>query len=262
MVTGDDTPAGGIDANGFGPFEDQLTDEQQTVRVDQRDGRHVHADLQRPDDGAARRSTRPRRRSTPRSRRSRTSAPTTSRPAAARSTRRTCNVFFRRTFASRTSSRPRSRPTATGLTGTTPTVATATRRRRAAGTSAPTGDDRRSTLNTNDLRGKILRIKVKDTITRGRQQGRHGTARRLHDPGGQPATRSYPAVAAGDRRSSARDLRDGLPQPVPDPGRRERRRLRHATTRPDSQTPQRSRGPSGVGRYDDRPPPVPTTASR
>src|SRR3954452_24950663 len=33
MVTGDDTPAAGIKANGFGPFEDELTDEQQTVRV-------------------------------------------------------------------------------------------------------------------------------------------------------------------------------------------------------------------------------------
>ena len=33
LVTGDDTPAGGIRANGYGPFEDELTDEQQTVRV-------------------------------------------------------------------------------------------------------------------------------------------------------------------------------------------------------------------------------------
>ena len=33
MVTGDDTPAGGIRANGYGPFEDELTDEQQTVRI-------------------------------------------------------------------------------------------------------------------------------------------------------------------------------------------------------------------------------------
>src|SRR4051794_29398063 len=33
MTTGDDTPAAGIDANGYGPFEDQLLDEQQTVRT-------------------------------------------------------------------------------------------------------------------------------------------------------------------------------------------------------------------------------------
>ncbi len=33
MPTGDDNEAGGINAGGFGPFNDQLTDEQQTVRV-------------------------------------------------------------------------------------------------------------------------------------------------------------------------------------------------------------------------------------
>ena len=33
ITTGDDTPAAGIDANGYGPFEDQLLDEQQTVRA-------------------------------------------------------------------------------------------------------------------------------------------------------------------------------------------------------------------------------------
>src|SRR5262249_1315008 len=38
MVTGDDTPAAGIHANGFGPFEDELTDEQQTVRVNNATG--------------------------------------------------------------------------------------------------------------------------------------------------------------------------------------------------------------------------------
>ena len=33
LVTGDDTPAGGINAGGYGPFNSQKTDEQQTVRV-------------------------------------------------------------------------------------------------------------------------------------------------------------------------------------------------------------------------------------
>ena len=53
LVTGDDTPAGGSNAGGLGPFNDQLTDEQQTVRAPGRDRRHVHADLQGPDDRAA-----------------------------------------------------------------------------------------------------------------------------------------------------------------------------------------------------------------
>jgi hypothetical protein len=38
MVTGDDTPAGGINANGYGPFQDQLSDEQQTVRTNNATG--------------------------------------------------------------------------------------------------------------------------------------------------------------------------------------------------------------------------------
>ena len=38
LVTGDDTPAGGIRANGYGPFEDELTDEQQTVRANNATG--------------------------------------------------------------------------------------------------------------------------------------------------------------------------------------------------------------------------------
>ena len=33
MVTGDDTPAGGINGGGYAPANDQRTDEQQTVRV-------------------------------------------------------------------------------------------------------------------------------------------------------------------------------------------------------------------------------------
>ena len=43
LVTGDDNPAGGINGGGFGPSNDQLTDEQQTVARRQRDRRHVHA---------------------------------------------------------------------------------------------------------------------------------------------------------------------------------------------------------------------------
>src|SRR3954451_13018889 len=38
MVTGDDTPAGGINANGYGPFQDQNSDEQQTVRTNNATG--------------------------------------------------------------------------------------------------------------------------------------------------------------------------------------------------------------------------------
>ena len=51
LVTGDDTPSGGGNSGGFSPHNDMKTDETQTVRARRR---HVHADLRRPDDGAAR----------------------------------------------------------------------------------------------------------------------------------------------------------------------------------------------------------------
>ena len=38
MVTGDDTPAGSGGSGGFGPFNDQKTDEQQTIRVNNATG--------------------------------------------------------------------------------------------------------------------------------------------------------------------------------------------------------------------------------
>ena len=59
----------------------------------------------------------------------------------------------------------------------------------------PGFDSRRGAGNTNDLRGKILRIAVA-----GRRQ--------LHDPGGQP-------LRARHRQDPPRDLRDGPAQPLP-----------------------------------------------
>ena len=53
LVTGDDTPSGGGNSGGFSPHNDMKTDETQTVRVNA-DGRHVHADVRRPDDRADR----------------------------------------------------------------------------------------------------------------------------------------------------------------------------------------------------------------
>ena len=84
FVTGDDSAAGSGDAGGLGQSIDQKTDENQTVRVNERDRRHVHADVQRADDRPDRRSTPRPRRSRRRWRRSATSAPATSRPPAAR----------------------------------------------------------------------------------------------------------------------------------------------------------------------------------
>ena len=60
----------------------------------------------------------------------------------------------------------------------------------------PAYDAQRSAGNTNDLRGKILRIKVNANGTYSIPSGN--------------------LFAAGHREHPGRDLRDGLPQPVPD----------------------------------------------
>ncbi len=89
LVTGDDNPAGGINAGGFGPSNDQLTDEQQTVRVNDATGGTFTLDVRRPDDRAAalQRHRRRYRRRTGGALEHRRR--TRSRPAAARPTRRT-----------------------------------------------------------------------------------------------------------------------------------------------------------------------------
>ena len=166
---------------------------------DQRDRRHLHADLQRPDDRAdpLQRDARPDRRGARGA--LRTSAPTTSRPAAARSTRPTSTSSSGARCSSPT--RPRSRANGAALTGTTPTVATTTAQE-GGWYQRPTGDDRRSTLNSNDLRGKLLRIHVKDDIAAAdHNKADLGAGRRVHDPVRQP-------VPAGGRRpAGARPVR-------------------------------------------------------
>ena len=74
-------------------------------------------------------------------------------------------------------------------------------------TRNPAFDAQRTSANTNDLRGKILRIRVTPAATTRSPSGN------LFRPG-QP-------------RDAARDLRHGLPQPVPHGGRQEvQQRLR------------------------------------
>ena len=83
--------------------------------------------------------------------------------------------------------------------------------------NAPFVDARRSALNTNDLRGKILRITVQPDGS-------------YTDPGRQPVHRRR----GGRRQDPARDLRDGLPQPVP-------HHRSTTTTSPTSPTTRRTR---------------------
>ena len=105
LVTGDDTPAGGINAGGYGPFNDQLTDEQQTVRVTNATGGTFTLTFNGQTTAPIAVQRDRRRRSTRRSRRCRTSAPTRSRPAAGPVNTANINVFFRRAQVSSPTSR-------------------------------------------------------------------------------------------------------------------------------------------------------------
>ena len=67
-------------------------------------------------------------------------------------------------------------------------------------------------------------------------------------------TRSRPGTCSRSRAARAgkdprRDLRDGLPQPVPHPGRRERRRVHHRLLAGLARQ-RRGRGPAGTGRFE------------
>src|SRR3954464_3259856 len=161
MPTGDDTEAGGINGGGYGPFNDQLTDEQQTVRLANATGGTFTLSFN-----------------------GQTTAPLAFNSTAAQIdaalealsnvganniqtsggpvNTANVNVFFRR--ALQQADQNQITGDGSGLTGNTPTLATATAQE-GGWFQRPTGDGRRSTLNTNDLRGKLLRIHVKDTVT-------------------------------------------------------------------------------------------------
>ena len=120
---------------------------------------------------------------------------------------------------------------------------------RAAGSSGRPATHRRSTLNTNDLRGKILRIKVKDgDITAAdANKADFGTGRRVHDPGRATCSRSSPA-----RRSQDRGRRSTRWASATRSGSRSTRTTSRTSRdySPDAHTPPRSRGPAGVGRFE------------
>ena len=158
LVTGDDTPAGGGNSGGFAPFNDMKTNETQTVRVTNATGgtftltfdgqttapiayNATAAQVQAALEALAERR--------PRRRRRRRGGP------GQHGQRR------RSTSAARLARRNVAQMTAdgSGLTGTAPAAPTATTAQGGL-YNPPWFDARRSALNTNDLRGKVLRIKV------------------------------------------------------------------------------------------------------
>ncbi len=256
LVTGDDTPAGGINAGGYGPFNDQLTDEQQTVRVTNATGGTFTLTFN-----------------------GQTTAPIAWNATAAAIdaalealpnievneiqatgnnpvSTANVNVFFRRGKSQ--TDQPLITASGTGLTGTDATVATAvaTANNGILGVTAinggmyqrPTGDDRRSTLNTNDLRGKIIRVKVKDgditAATANTADYGSGGAYTI------PAGNLYPLVNGQQQPKTRAEVHSmGFRNPF---------RIQVdendvayiSDYSPDAGNPQRSRGPAGVGRFE------------
>ena len=252
MVTGDDTPAGGINAGGYGPFNDQKTDEQQTVRVTNAtggtftltfdgqttapiaynaNGPDIDAALEAlPNIGVNDIQVSP--------------LPTQTNPNTVNVTN--INVFFRR--ALQQSDQPLLTSDVTGLTGaTTPTV---THNTPVIGGlyQRLTGDSRRGALNTNDLRGKVLRIKVKDNITAAdANKADFGSGTGAYTI---PAGNLYPLVAgAPQTKTRAEVYAMGFRNPF---------RIQVdendvayvSDYSPDAGAQARSRGPSGTGRFE------------
>ena len=246
LVTGDDTPAAGINGGGYGPFNDQLTDEQQVLRLTGATGgtytltwegqttapiafnataNDVDAALEALSNIEA------------------DEVQTSGGPASTAN----LNVFFRRAKAQK--NQTQITINGAGLTGTTtPTVANTTQQE-GGWYQRPTGDDRRSTLNTNDLRGKIVKIKVKDTITAADANKADYTG---NGTGAYtiPAGNLYPLVGgAPQARTKAEVYAMGFRNPYRI--QVDSNDVAYVTDySPDANTPQRGRGPSGVGRME------------
>ena len=230
LVTGDDTPAGGGNSGGFGPFNDMLTNESQTIAVSGATGGtftltfdgQTTAPIAFPLDNAAIEAALE-------------ALSNLDDVAVTGTTTRTVNF---RGGVSQTNV-PQMTGDGAGLIGTAPvlTVAMAT----VAGGqgvnvpaegglfNAPHVDARRSALNTNDLRGKLLRFHVQAdgsyTVPAGN----------LFAPG---TAKTRPEIYAMGFRNPFRVQVDSND-------------VAYITDySPDSQTPTQFRGPAGTGRVE------------
>ncbi|HZB29998.1 MAG TPA: ThuA domain-containing protein [Streptosporangiaceae bacterium] len=235
LVTGDDTPSGGGNSGGFGPFNDMKTNETQTVRVANGttggtftltfDGQTtapiafnataaaVQAALEglsnvEPGDVVA------------------TGGPVNT---------ANVSVNFRGQYTQDNVAQMAADGTA--LIGGTVTTATS---QEGDWYVAPYVDARRSSLNTNDLRGKVLRIKVKDGDIAG------GDANRLGGAYSVPSGNLFSAGTAGARPEVyAMGFRNPFRIQV------DSEDIAYVTDySPDSQVPQTLRGPQGTGRVE------------
>ena len=241
LVTGDDTPAGGGNSGGFGPFNGQLTNESQTIAVANATGGtftltfngQTTAPIPVPLDNATIEAA--------------LEALSNIDDVAVTGTG-TRTVNFRGNNAELNV--PLMTGDASGLTGTTPTLTIAMATiNNGQGINipadgglfnAPHVDARRSAQNTNDLRGKVLRITVKSGDITPAEENAVGGAYTV------PAGNLFPA---GTARTRAEIYAMGFRNPF-------RITLDKddvayvSDYSPDSQVPQQFRGPSGTGRFE------------
>jgi PKD repeat protein len=253
LVTGDDSAAGSGDAGNWGQSIDQKTDENQTVRVNGSTGGTFTLTFNGQTTGPIAFNATAATIATALGALSNIGSPNiqaTGGPA------NTANVlvtwkgtFEEQDVASLTAN-------GSGLTGTSPTVTIGvgsgeagsnTTARQGGLWRMPAADAARSSLNTNDLRGKILRVHVKDAdIT---------PADANHADLGSGGAYTIPA-------GNLFPLAGGAPQPKTKPevyamGLRNPFRIQVdekdvayvSDYAPDSQTPQQFHGPPGTGRY-------------
>ena len=153
------------------------------------------------------------------------------------------NVFFRR--GKQQANQAQVSADGAGLTGGTVATATA---QEGGWYQRPTGDSRRSALNTNDLRGKLLRFTVKagDIAAADANKADFGQGGAYTIPAGNlfplvagaPQAKTRPEVYAMGFRNPFRVQVDSND-------------VAYLTDySPDSRVPQRSRGPAGTGRYE------------
>jgi type 1 glutamine amidotransferase len=227
LVTGDDTPAGGGNSGGYGPFNDQIFSEIQQIAIANATGGTFTLTF----DGQ---TTAP------------IAFPMT--PAAVEQalealssidnvvvTTQGANlrVNFRGSLAE--VNVPLMTGNASGLTGTSPTLTITVptvdgQPAEGAWFNAPHVDARRSALNTNDLRGKILRIRVESNGSYSIPRGN------LFDEGRDRAGQTRPEIYAMGLRNPFRLNLD------------ERDDAYIADYSPDARLPEVFRGPAGTGR--------------
>jgi type 1 glutamine amidotransferase len=222
LVTGDDTPAGGGNSGGFGPFNDGLTNELQTLTASGVTGGTFTLTFGDQTTGPITFTA------------GNAAANNAAVEAALEGLSNLDDVTVTgnnpnvRTIDFRQLDVPQLVVDGTGLTGTNPTITPATTRPGGLLWS-PHVDARRSALNSNDLRGKVLRIKVNADGSYSIPNGN------LFKPG-TPLTRPE-IYAMGFRNPFRIDL--------------DAKDVAYLTDySPDSRVPEVFRGPPGVGRIE------------